>query len=233
MRPAPLHLPFEFAPWRLSGVVYGHLLNDPAALAALGDTVHAAPYKAPPSAPILYIKPRNTLAASGATVALPADAGAFEIGAALGIVIGRTACRVAEADALAHVAGWCLVADLSVPHGAFYRPSVRFKARDGSCLIGPAVVPREAVPDPDDLAIRVAVDGEVVHTARTAGMRRPVARLLRDVTEFMTLSPGDVLLLGVAAGAPRVSAGHGVSIEAAGLGRLEGRLVAESQAVPA
>ncbi|MEO8122735.1 MAG: fumarylacetoacetate hydrolase family protein, partial [Burkholderiales bacterium] len=87
----PFHSRFEFAPWRLSGVVYGTLLNDPAALAALGDAASAPPYKAPPSAPVLYLKPRNTLRGSGALVEVPIDAGEFEIGAALGIVIGRVA----------------------------------------------------------------------------------------------------------------------------------------------
>lgn len=226
----PFDLRFEFAPWRLSGAVYGTLLNDPAALAALGDAVNAPPYKAPPKAPVLYIKPRNTLAASGAAVEVPADAGEFEIGAALGIVIGRTACRVRAEDAAAHIAGWTLVADLSVPHASFYRPSVRFKARDGSCLVGPRVVPADAIADPDALTLDVSVDGEVVHRAPTRGMLRPVARLLHDVTTFMTLEPGDLLLLGVAAGAPRCRAGHTFAIECNGIGRLEGRLVAETEA---
>jgi 5-oxopent-3-ene-1,2,5-tricarboxylate decarboxylase / 2-hydroxyhepta-2,4-diene-1,7-dioate isomerase len=223
-------LAFGVPPWRLSGVVYGTLLNDPAALAALGDAVHRAPYKAPPVAPVLYIKPRNTLAASGAQVVVPADAGCFEIGAALAIVIGRTACRVAEADALAHVAGYTLVADLSVPHTSFYRPSVRHKARDGSCLIGPQVVARPARPQPDDLVLTVSIDGAVVHVAQTARMRRPLAQLLADVTEFMTLQPGDVLMLGVAAGAPHAGAGQRFAVECAGIGRLEGTLVDEARA---
>lgn len=228
--PAPFHCHFEFAPWRLSGAVYGTLLNDRAALAALGDAASAPPYKAPPSAPVLYLKPRNTLCGSGASVEVPVDAGEFEIGAALGIVIGRVACRVRAADAAAHVAGWTLVADLSVPHASFYRPSVRFKARDGSCLVGPRVVAATALADPDALTMRIAVDGKVAHTARTDGMRRPVAQLLHDVTEFMTLQPGDILMLGVAAGAPRCAAGQTFAIECPAIGKLDGRLVAEALA---
>ena len=218
---------FDMAPWRLSGIVYGTLLNDAAALDALGVAVHRSPYKAPPKAPVLYVKPRNTLAANGADVVLPADAGAFEIGASLGLVIGRTACRLREDNALKHLAGFTLVADLSVPHDSFYRPSVRFKARDGSCLIGPRVVAGDALADPDALVLTVSLDGAVVHTASTAGMRRSVARLLADVTDFMTLRPGDMLMLGVAAGAPQAHAGQRFAIDAAGIGRLEGRLVPE------
>ncbi len=218
---------FEFAPWRLSGAVYGNLLNDRAALAALGDAVDVPPYKAPPAAPVLFIKPRNTLAPSGAAIAVPGDAGEIEIGASLGIVIGSATCRVSAEHAMSQVAGWTLVADLSIAHGLFYRPSVRFKALDGSCLIGPVVAAREFIGNPDALQLTVSVDGERVHSASTSGMRRSAARLLQDVSDFMTLQPGDILLLGVSAGAPRVAAGHTFSIEASGLGTLSGRLIAE------
>jgi 5-oxopent-3-ene-1,2,5-tricarboxylate decarboxylase/2-hydroxyhepta-2,4-diene-1,7-dioate isomerase len=225
--PAPR---FEVPPHRLSGVVYGVLMNDPQALAALGDAVHQAPYKAPPKAPVMYMKPRNTLAADGSTVIVPADAGAFTLGASLGIVLGRTACRVDERDALAHVAGYLIVADLSVPHDSFYRPSVRYLARDGSCLIGPQVVPRDAVPDPEALGVTVTIDGAVVQRTDTRGMRRGVARLLADVTEFMTLRAGDLLLFGVRAGAPRILPGQRFGIAIDGLGTLHGATGARSDA---
>ncbi len=224
--PADSTFDLAFAPWRLSGVVYGALLNDPAALAALGDAVRAAPYKAPPRAPVLYLKPRNTLSVSGAVVAAPAG-GALEVGACLGIVIGRSACRVAAAEADAVIAGYLLVADLCVPHQSFYRPSVRLRARDGSCVLGATRLPRSAVAAPDALTITVSVDGRAVHTTSTAGRVRPVAQLVQDVTEFMTLAPGDVLLLGPAVGAPQVRAGQSFAVEAAGFGRLEASLVAE------
>jgi 5-oxopent-3-ene-1,2,5-tricarboxylate decarboxylase/2-hydroxyhepta-2,4-diene-1,7-dioate isomerase len=212
-------IPFERAPWRLSGTVYGVLMNDPAALAALGDAASLPPYKAPPKAPVLYVKPRNTLNGPGVVVALPADAEAFKLGAAIGLVIGRTACAVGQAQALSHLAGCTLVADLSVPHDSFYRPSVRFKARDGSCLIGPRV----AAVDPDSLALRVSIDGAVVR-GDSPRWQRPAARLIADVSEFMTLRPGDILLLGVAAWAPLVRAGQRFAIEAGALGVLEGRI---------
>ena len=226
--PSLLSLPFDFAPWRLSGVVYGCLLNDPAALAAIGAAAHAPPYKAPPQAPVLYVKPRNTLAGAGAGVELPAGVDTLEIGAALGIVIGRATCRVREEDALAHIAGWTLVADLSVPHDSFYRPSVRFKALDGSCLIGPGVVARAAIADPDALTLEVTIAGSGARSFTTAGMQRPVARLLQDVSAFMTLSAGDVLMLGVKAHAPQARAGDYWRIDCAQIGSLHGHLVAAS-----
>lgn len=210
---------FAFRPYRLSGTVYGTLMNHPGSLAALGSAVYQAPYKAPPRAPVLYIKPRNTLLAPGAAPQVPAG-GEMEVGASLGIVIGRTACRLTAANAFDAVAGYCIVADLCEPHAQFYRPSVRLRARDASCAAGPMVVPRASVPDPDSLAITVSVDGGVVQRASTAGMQRGVGSLLVDVTEFMTLLPGDVLLLGLNPGAPRLRAGQSASIEIERLGRL-------------
>jgi 5-oxopent-3-ene-1,2,5-tricarboxylate decarboxylase / 2-hydroxyhepta-2,4-diene-1,7-dioate isomerase len=211
------------------GTVYGTLLNHRDALAALGKRLNAAPYKAPPKVPILYIKPRNTVVGHRVPVVVPADAPDLEIGSTLGIVIGRTATHVAESDALAYVAGYTVVNDISVQHASVYRPSMRFKCRDGFCPIGPAIVARALVPDPDALAITVAIDGETVHRSSTAGLIRPVARLIADVTEFMTLHPGDVLMVGVAAGAPRARAGQRVTITIAGVGQLENTLVAEGR----
>ncbi len=210
------------------GTVYGTLLNHRAALAALGEAVHQPPYKAPPQAPVLYIKPRNTFAGNGQAVVVPAGAAEVEVGATLGIVFGRDACRVAEADALGCVAGYTVCNDLSLPHDSFYRPSLRFKCRDGFLPIGPWLVAASQLADPDALAVQVSIDGRLVQRSSTAGMQRPVARLIAAVSAFMTLAAGDVLMLGVAAGAPRARAGQRVRVEIEGIGALETPLVAEA-----
>lgn len=205
------------------GTVYGCLLNYGSALAALGDQVDAAPYLAPPRAPVLYIKPANTLNAPGAPIVLPPGIDAVEIGPALGLVIGRTACRVAEADALAHLAGYALVNDVTLPHASVYRPAIAQRCRDGFCPIGPVIA--KAGIDPDGLTVRALVNGVVGIEATTAGLIRPAARLLAEVTAFMTLEPGDVLHVGVPHGAPLAHAGDRVAIEIPGLGRLENHVV--------
>ncbi|RZF30079.1 2-hydroxyhepta-2,4-diene-1,7-dioate isomerase [Paraburkholderia sp. UYCP14C] len=186
----------------VSGAVYGTLLNDRAALNALGDAMHAAPYKAPPNAPILYLKPRNTLAGHRARVVVPDNTLGVEVGASLGIVIGRTATRVGVERAADHIAGYTLVGDLSVPHTNVYRPNVRLRARDGFCVIGPALVAARHVTAPDRLDIAVSLNGAEPFTASTATSVRNVAQLLADVTDFMTLNAGDVLTLGVRHGSP-------------------------------
>jgi 5-oxopent-3-ene-1,2,5-tricarboxylate decarboxylase/2-hydroxyhepta-2,4-diene-1,7-dioate isomerase len=213
-------IPFEVPPYRLSGAVYGTLLNHRSALTALGEAANRPPYDAPPDAPVLYVKPRNTLALQGSTVRIPAGTGELEVGAAVGLVIGRTACKVSEPSALDYVAGYLIVADVSVPHSNYHRPSIRCKARDGYCPLGPAVTARAAIANPDALTVRTYIDGTLVQSASTADLIRPAARLLVDVTEFMTLAPGDVLTLGAAGPAPRVRSGQTVTIEIDGLGSL-------------
>jgi 5-oxopent-3-ene-1,2,5-tricarboxylate decarboxylase/2-hydroxyhepta-2,4-diene-1,7-dioate isomerase len=132
-------------------------------------------------------------------------------------------------DALTYVAGYTIVADVSLPHDSFYRPSIRFKARDGFCPIGP-VMPASAVAHPNALGVRVYLDGQLAQATTTAGRVRAAAQLLAAVTDFMTLQPGDILMLGVSAGAPQARAGQRVAIEIDGLGRLENTVVAEEVA---
>jgi len=170
---------------------------------------------------VLFIKPRNTLALSGEAVRIPQGTPALEVGACLRLVIGRTACRLAEPTAMSHVAGYLIVADVSVPHANYHRPSIRFKARDGFCPLGPAVTARSAIADPDALTIRTYLDGVLVQAGNTADLIRPAGRLLAEVTDFMTLSAGDVLALGASGPAPHVRAGQTLTIEIDGLGCLK------------
>ncbi|RZS57988.1 fumarylacetoacetate hydrolase family protein [Sphaerotilus mobilis] len=213
----------DVAPYRLSGVVVAALLNHRPQWQALGDAVHLPPYKAPARAPVLAVRPRNTLTGPGARVAVGAEG--VMVGASLAIVIGRAACRVDVAEALAHVAGYTIAVDLSVPHDSHYRPAVRLRARDGSCVIGPAVVPAARIAAPDALTVKVDIGGNTVQATDTADRVRGVAQLIADVSEFMTLQAGDLLLLGEPHGAPVAHAGDDVAVSIEGLGRLSFGLV--------
>ena len=135
-----------------------------------------------------------------------------------------------EAEALAHVVGYTICSDLSVPHPSYYRPSLRYKARDGFLPLGPWVLAARHVPNPDALEVVVRIDGQEAQRYSTAGMQRSVARLIAEVTDFMTLSPGDLLMLGAGPAAPRARAGQMVQIHIAPIGTLQHRLVAEGQA---
>ena len=215
----------EVAPFRLSGTVYATLLNHRRSLATLGDAVAAAPYKGAPKGVVLAVKPRQALVAPGGDVQID-GVEALEVGAALGVVIGTTACAVAEADALAHVAGFIVACDCTLPRAGHFRPQTRAMARDASCVLAAAVVPRSEVGDTDALAMRVIIDGALAQSSSTSEHLRTAARLIADVSDFMTLMPGDVLLTGSAPDGPRVGAGAQIAIEIDRVGRLETRVVA-------
>src|SRR5688500_7022939 len=102
--------------------VFGTALNFSAALGRLGDALKRDPYKEPPNAPILYIKPRNTWIGNGSPIVCPRGAEKLRMGGTLGIIIGATASRVSEADALKHVGSYVVVNDVSIPHESYYRP---------------------------------------------------------------------------------------------------------------
>lgn len=206
----------DVPPWRLTGTVYGTLVNHAATLAALGEAVHQPPYKAPPKAPVLYVKPRNTFVADGQSVLLPAGVEALEAGVALALVIGRAACRLSADEALSAVSGVAAALDCCVPHTSFYRPGVRLRAIDRSFALGP-VVGASRVANPDALETLLEIDGRTAQTGSTAGMLRGVAQLLADVTAFMTLQPGDVLLHGLQPDAPLLRAGQTITVELLGL----------------
>lgn len=212
---------------QLSGHVQGALLNHRPQLAALGDAVMQPPYKAPPQAPVLSLMPRHMLAANGAPLQVPAGAPGLEVGVALGIVIGRVACRVNVAQAMDFVAGYVVLGEITLPLSSHYRPVLRLRARDGFCPIGAPIMPAAQVPNPDALVMQVGIDGAMVHTTTTSDRVRGVGQLLADVSDFMTLQPGDVLSLGRSHGAPLARVGQQVTLHIEGVGQLHHLLVAE------
>ncbi|UNL83313.1 fumarylacetoacetate hydrolase family protein [Priestia koreensis] len=203
------------------GTVYGALLNYKGELEALGDQVHNAPYQKPPVAPVLYIKPVNTLSGMHHPIPLPADTTHLSVGAALAVVFKETASNVTEQKALDYVLGYTIANDVSIPHDTYFRPAIKQKARDGFCPMGPYIMLKEHVKDPDHLAVRVFVNGELKQENTTANLIRSVSKLISDVSSFMTFYKGDVLLIGVPENKPIVQNGDVVRIELDGIGYLE------------
>lgn len=215
----------------ITGTVYGTLLNFQGAYEALAPAMKEAPYNHQPQAPVLYIKPKNTFISHGQAIPLPENIESLEMGAALGIVIGKTATKVAENQALDYVAGYTIVNDVSIPHENVHRPAVKEKARDGFCPIGPWIVARDSVKNPNELHITVSINGEIKQENTTKNLIRSVEKLLADVTEFMTLSKGDVLLIGVPENAPLADENDLVRIEIAEIGVLENRVTKEKDII--
>jgi 5-oxopent-3-ene-1,2,5-tricarboxylate decarboxylase/2-hydroxyhepta-2,4-diene-1,7-dioate isomerase len=209
---------------RVQGRVYGAALNFRGVLEALGDAVYQPPYLKPPQAPVLFIKPANTLIGNSAPIPCPAGVDRLRMGGTLAAVIGRTASRVPEHDALQHVAGYTIANDVSIPTDSFFRPPVLEKCRDGFCPLGPRVA---ALENPGEVQVRIFVDGALCATNTTAHLVRPLARLIADITEFMTLYEGDILLVGEPENAPLAGVGARVRVEIEGIGALENPIGAE------
>lgn len=199
-----------------TATVYGVVLNDSASVRALGD-LDAAPYKGAPRAPVLYIKPATTRVGDGATVRLPQGATEVEVGATIGLVMGRSAARLTPNDALDAVSGIVLAADLSLPHASYYRPAIREKCFDGALPLSGI----QPLCDLSRLELGIDIDGRLAGGWALSSLLRDPAQLLADVTGFMTLRAGDVLLVGVRYDAPRAASGSRVRIAACGLGTLE------------
>lgn len=204
--------------WRVpvTGTVYGVILNDRPSWEAFGAAMAKPPHEAPPRSPVLFIKPRNTHVANGARVALPEGARELEIGAQLGILFARTTTRTPEAGAMAGVAGFLPAIDLSVPHASILRPAIREKCFDGACPVGSLLVSLAEAGDPARLLLRTLVDGGLAAERRLDDLLRPLPRLIAEVTAFMSLLPGDLLLAGAPLALPRAAAGSRVAVELAG-----------------
>ncbi|MES2362919.1 MAG: fumarylacetoacetate hydrolase family protein [Pseudomonadota bacterium] len=210
-----------------TGTVYGVLLNFQGEMQALAPQMRQAPYKAPPQAPVLYVKTANTWSMHGARIAIPARVPEVEVGATIAMVIGADTADGSASSAIKSIAYFVLMNDLSVPHTSFFRPPVKFKCLDGFLGIGAQAVAVAQAGDPAQFALEVRINGELRQSVSFAHLVRNASQLLADVGEFMTLHPGDVLMLGCDEGRPLAKAGDRIDISAPGFGTLSNTLVAE------
>lgn len=201
------------------GTVYGTLLNFKNEYYALSDKMTGDPYKAPPKAPILYIKPRNTFSRPGDDIIKPDNEDVL-MGGSVGIVFGRAASRVDPDSALDYVRGYVVVNDVTLAHDNFYRPAYPKRARDGFLPMGD-YVDADKIADINNLTIEISVNDITKHTSSTSDLMRTVETLIADVSDFMTLHPNDVLLVGVDAGMPSVEVGDVVRVSVNSIGHVE------------
>jgi 2-keto-4-pentenoate hydratase/2-oxohepta-3-ene-1,7-dioic acid hydratase in catechol pathway len=191
---------------------------------------HAQETGAPlPETPVLFSKFNNTLAAACEPVPLPKVARQYDYEVELGVVIGRRTSGVSVERALEHVLGYCTANDLSA-RDLQTRTSqwLLGKTLDRFCPVGPYLVTRDEVPDPQRLALRTWVNGELRQNSSTADMIFSVAQIVSYASQYMTLYPGDLIITGTPEGVilgmpePRtwLKPGDEVVVEVEGLGRL-------------
>jgi 2,4-didehydro-3-deoxy-L-rhamnonate hydrolase len=240
---------------------------DPARIAAVGRPVADAPLLAPvgragkvvaigrnyrehvneegvdpPTAPLVFAKWPSCIVGPGAEIRWdPGLTSQVDYEAELAVVIGRTARRVAERDALDHVLGYTCLNDVSARDLQFGDGQwVRGKSLDTFCPIGPVLVTGDEIGDPQDLDIECRIGDRVVQRANTALMYFGVAALISYCSQAFTLDPGDVIATGTPGGVgifrqPPVllTDGDEVSVEIERIGRLSNTCRWESAGVPA
>ncbi|QAX30789.1 fumarylacetoacetate hydrolase family protein [Leisingera sp. NJS204] len=155
-----------------------------------------------PEHPILFLKASSSICGPDDDVILPRGSVAADWEVELGVVIGTAAKYVSEADALNHVAGYCVVNDVSERD---YQTKLtgqwtKGKSCDTFGPIGPWLVTRDEVPDPQNLWLTCDVNGARRQTGTTATMVFTVAQIISHLSQLMTLHPGDVIATGTPPG---------------------------------
>jgi 2,4-diketo-3-deoxy-L-fuconate hydrolase len=164
---------------------------------------HAAESGVPvPAEPVIFMKTTSALIGCNDAVVLPQGSQKSDWEVELGVVIGRTARYVSEGDALKHVAGYCVVNDLSEREYQLERGGTWDKGKgcDTFGPVGPWMVTADEVPDPQRLALWLDVNGQRLQNGSTATMVFGVAHLVSYISRFMTLYPGDLISTGTPPG---------------------------------
>jgi len=164
---------------------------------------HAAESGLPiPAEPIVFMKATSCIQGPNDPVMLPRDSVKTDWEVELGVVIGTRARYVTEAEALGHVAGYCTINDVSERCYQIERGGTWDKGKgcDTFGPIGPWLVTRDEVPDPQQLTLWLDLNGRRVQSGSTQTMIFSVAKIVSYVSEFMTLEPGDVITTGTPPG---------------------------------
>jgi len=197
---------------------------------------HAAEAGMPlPAEPIVFLKANTSLNGPHDAVMLPFESRKSDWEVELGVVIGTTARNVSKAQALEHVAGYCVVNDVSEREFQLERGGTWDKGKgcDTFCPVGPWLVTRDEVPDAQKLGMWLDVNGQRMQKGSTATMVFDVATIVSYVSRFMTLEPGDLIATGTPPGVgmgfkpPRyLSAGDVMQLGIEGLGEQRQQVVA-------
>jgi len=179
--------------------------------------------------PLVFLKGPGTLVGHRSHTRRPADVTFIHYECELAVVIGRTASKVAAADAMAHVAGYTVCNDYAFRDYLenWFRPNMRVKNRDGATVLGPWFVDAADVPDPHTLALSTRVNGVLTQHGNTRDLINDIPTLIEYLSSFMTLQAGDVILTGTPEGVSDVNPGDVVTCEIEGIGRLVNTIIAD------
>ena len=169
----------------------------------------------------LFLKANSSLIGCSEEVQIPFADRRTDHEVELAIVIGRTAKRVPRASALDYVFGYCIGLDMTVRGPEF--PTFR-KSADTFSVLGPWIVTKEEIGNPDNLDLSIQVNGEVKQSSNTKYLIFGVQRLIEYASAMYTLHPGDVIMTGTPAGVGPVSAGDVLEASIASIGSMRVRV---------
>lgn len=177
-----------------------------------------------PDKPVIFMKPANTIVASGGAVTIPGYSSDCHHEIELAVLIGKEARDLRAEEALAHVAGYGVALDLTLRDVQNTQkekglPWEIAKAFDTSCPLS-VFVPADRVSDPQDLQLRLTVNDQVRQDGNTRDMMLTVAELIAAVSAYFTLEEGDVLLTGTPSGVGRISSGDRLVASITGVSSL-------------
>lgn len=193
---------------------------------------HAAELKfKAPEEPLVFLKAPATFTGHRQVSCRPDGVEYMHYEGELVAVIGRTARRVKRGEALRYVSGYTICNDYAVRDYLenYYRPNLRVKSRDSLTPLGPWVIDAEDVGDPQALAIRTYVNGDLRQEGNTRDMVFDIPFLVEYLSSFMTLWPGDMISTGTPEGLSNVMVGDSVVVEIENIGRLENRIISERE----
>lgn len=155
-----------------------------------------------PEEPVIFFKATSAIVGPHDDVHIPRGSVKTDWEVELGVVIGREAKYISEDDALDHVAGYCVINDVSERDFQLHRSGqwVKGKSADTFGPIGPWLVTRDEVPDPQALPMWLEVNGRRYQNGSTATMHFDVATVVSHLSQFMSLQPGDVISTGTPPG---------------------------------
>ncbi len=179
-----------------------------------------------PSEPVFFSKAPSSLNAHEQEIKLPPNVGRVDFEGELAMVVGRRAQNVPESQAMACIAGYSLLNDVTArdmqrADQKAGRPWFRSKSFDTFCPIGPFLVPRDMLSNTDALQLNVRVNGEVRQSATVSQMIFGLAEIVSYLSKHCTLEPGDIIATGTPAGVGKLHSGDTVEIEIIEIGSLK------------
>lgn len=226
----------EIADFRLDEITYLPVIVDPAHIWCLAinyqdhidEIKEVGIQREVPKQPAVFMRYPETLVGHGQPLLKPFESEAFDFEAELAVVIGKGGSRISEADAMDHIAGYTAFNDASVRDWQFHTrqiaPGKNFRA---SGALGPWLVTKDEIPDPDSLVVKARLNGEMLQDSNTSHMIHKIPKFVSYVSTFLDLQPGDVLATGTPSGVgfsrrPPVYMVHGdmIEVELEGIGIL-------------